>query len=268
MNGRADAILACSYWPAGSAGLRRLGDRFAQAAERCASLDELGALLADASLSLGFDHFALLDHASLASPAGLVRLDNYPANWVSELLEHGYAAHDPVHLASRRSAMGFRWSELGSILRLDPLHSRILSRSRHHGLGEGFTVPANLPDEPSASCSFAVRRGAALPCAELHSAAIVGMHALRAARRLRAVKPRRRPRLSRREVECLRLVARGKTDWEIARILGVSTHTARQYVKRARAAYDVASRSQLVVHGLRDSWIGYEDAIPSDGGMG
>lgn len=78
--------------------------------------------------------------------------------------------------------------------------------------------------------------------------------------------PRRpRPRLSRRELQCLRLVARGKTDWEIARILGLSVETAHQYVKRARAAYDTVSRTQLVVHGLRDCWISFEEAIPPDG---
>jgi LuxR family quorum-sensing system transcriptional regulator CciR len=63
----------------------------------------------------------------------------------------------------------------------------------------------------------------------------------------------------------LRLVALGKTDWEIATILSLSPETARQYVKRARAAYDVVSRTQLVVYGLRDAWITFEDAIPAKG---
>ena len=57
----------------------------------------------------------------------------------------------------------------------------------------------------------------------------------------------------------------GKTDWEIARILGLGTETARQYVKRARAAYDAVSRTQLVVLALRDAWIAFEDAIPPFG---
>ena len=60
-------------------------------------------------------------------------------------------------------------------------------------------------------------------------------------------------------------MALGKTDWEIARILGLSEHTAHQYVKRARAAYDTVSRTQLVVYGLRDEWLKYEDAIPPTG---
>jgi LuxR family quorum-sensing system transcriptional regulator CciR len=244
-----------------------LSDRFAEAAQACQDLPRLGILLADAALELGFHHFALLDHASLAGGRGFVRLDNYPQGWVSELVERGYAAHDPVHLASRRSNMGFRWVDIGSLVSLEGAHLRVLKRSRDHGLGDGFTVPSNVPGEPGASCSFAVRAGSELPAARLDSAELIGAHALRAARRLRSFTLAPRPRLSRREIECLRLVARGKTDWEIATILGLSEHTVRQYVKRARAAYDAVSRAQLVAFAFRDAWLSFEDAIPPHEGM-
>jgi LuxR family quorum-sensing system transcriptional regulator CciR len=247
--------------------MRRLSDRFAEAAQRCTDLPQLRILLCDVSAELGFDHFALLDHASLsATCAGLVRIDNYPEAWVRELQERGYAADDPVHLASRRSNTGFGWCELGSRIRLERRHEWILARSRHFGLGGGFTIPSNVPGEPSASCSFAVRAGCEIPLARRHCAELIGAYALSTARRLRRLPaPRSRPHLSRREVQCLQLVAIGKTDWEIARILGLSVDTARQYVKRARAAYDAVSRAQLVVYGLRDSWISFEDAIPPNG---
>lgn len=246
--------------------MRRLSDRFAEAAASCADVLQLGSLLSDAARELGFHYFALLDHASLGPDMrGLVRIDNYPDGWVRELVASGDAPNDPVHLASRRTNKGFGWCELGGLIRLERNHKRILARSRHFGLGGGFTVPANVPGEPSASCSFAVRAGLELPTGRLHCAELIGAHALCAARRLRPPAVRRRPHLSRRELQCLRLVALGKTDWEIARILGLSPHTAHQYVKRARAAYDTVSRTQLVVYGLRDDWISFEDAIPPNG---
>jgi LuxR family quorum-sensing system transcriptional regulator CciR len=245
--------------------MRRLSDRFAEAAHRCASLTELGGLLGDVVLELGFRHYALLDHASLTSPgSSFVRIDNYPEAWVEEIVAHGYAKDDPVHLASRRANAGFAWREVGTLIPLGCRHRRILSRSRRFGLGGGFTVPANVPGEPGASCSFAAAVGDELPRARLHCAELIGAHALKAARRLR---PGRRPRphLSRRELQCLRLIAVGKTDWEIAKILGLSVETAHQYAKRARAAYDAVSRTQLVVYGLRDAWISFDDAIPPNG---
>jgi LuxR family quorum-sensing system transcriptional regulator CciR len=246
--------------------VRRLSDLFAEAAQSCPDLPQLGKLLGDATRELGFHHFALLDHASLGTAgAGLLRIDNYPEEWVEELVSRGYASDDPVHLASRRTNIGFGWCELGSLIRLEPRHTRIIERSRRFGLGPGLTVPANVPGEPSASCSFAVRAGLEMPPGRLHCAELIGAHALCAARRLRPVPATRRPHLSRRELQCLRLVALGKSDWEIARILGLSPHTAHQYVKRARSAYDTVSRTQLVVYGLRDDWISFDDAIPPNG---
>jgi LuxR family transcriptional regulator, quorum-sensing system regulator CciR len=243
--------------------VRRLSDLFAESAESCADLPQLRTLLANAASELGFHYFALLHHASLGGAgAALVLIDNYPEDWVQELVARGYAADDPVHLASRRTNAGFGWCDLSRMIRIERRHRLILARGREHGIGQGFTIPANVPGEPSASCSFAVRTGVDLPAARLHCAELIGAHALQAARRLRPSATLERPHLSRRELQCLKLVALGKTDWEIAQILGLSPHTAHQYVKRARAAYDTVSRTQLVVYGLRDAWISFEEAIP------
>lgn len=250
--------------------MRRLADRFADRAATCISLKQLQSALNDACAQLGFDYFALLHHSSLdARDSGLVRIDNYPDQWVDELLGEGLAADDPVHLASRRSNTGFSWRDLESIIALSRRHRLILARSSSFGLGEGFTVPVNVPGEPSGSCSFAVRQGRRLPQRRLMCAELVGAHAFRAARRIHALPRRRaRPHLSRRELQCVRLTALGKTDFEIALILGIGHETARQYVKRARAAYDVVSRSQLVAHALFDEWVGFEEILSSPGSAG
>lgn len=248
----------------------RLPDSFENQASRCASAGELGRLLEDVTRELGFRYFALLHHRSLrGGSSDSIRLDNYPEGWERELLAQNLVAEDPVHHASLRTNVGFAWSELGSLLSLNARQQRILDRSSRFGIGEGFTVPANVPGEPSGSCSFATRRGRRLPQDRLLCAELVGAHAFRAARRIHGYPARaRRPHLSRRELDCLRLVATGKTDWEIAHILGLSVETSHHYVKSARAAYDVVSRTQLVVHGLRDAWLSFDDAIPPCGRMG
>ena len=133
--------------------MRRLADRFGALAGSCTSLEQLRAGLESACAQLGFDHFALLHHSSLEDPdRRLVRIDNYPAEWVAELLGRGLSADDPVHLASQRTNAGFAWGELGSLIALSPRHRAILSRSLRFGLGDGFTVPANVPGEPPGSC--------------------------------------------------------------------------------------------------------------------
>lgn len=216
---------------------------------------------------LGFRYFALLHHRCVQFRSEqLIRLDNYPCAWEEELISRHDVAADPVHVASLRTNAGFGWDELGELLPLSSSQRRILERSKHHGLGPGFTVPANVPGEPSGSCSFAVGHGRPLPASRLTSAELIGVHAFRAARRIYGFGTAEAgPRLSRRERQCVRLVAAGKTDWEIAVILGISIETVHQYVKRARAAYDVVSRAQLVACGLRDALVSFDEAIPPDG---
>lgn len=245
----------------------RVTDQFQERASRCTSAEDLRILLEEVTKELGFQYFALLHHRCVHSASDrFIRLDNYPAGWEEELISRHDVAADPVHVASLRTNAGFGWDELGELLPLSPSQRRILERSRYHGLGPGFTVPANVPGEPSGSCSFAVRRGRSLPVRQLMSAELIGVHAFRAARRIHGFGAAEAvPRLSRRERQCLRLVAAGKTDWEIAVILGISVETVHQYVKRARAAYDVVSRAQLVACGLRDSLVSFDEAIPPDG---
>ena len=241
----------------------RLIDQFDERARNCSSDAELRHLVEDAARELGFDYVALLHHASLRpGGANLVRIDNYPAGWEEELLANDLVADDPVHLASGRTNIGFPWEQLGALVPLTSRHRHILERSGRFGIGAGFTVPANVPGEPSGSCSFAVRKGRKLPVQRLLCAEQIGAHAFRVARRLHNYPALgAHPHLSRRELQCLHLIAAGKSDWEIARILGISQETAHQYVKSARAAYDVVSRTQLVVHGLRDAWISFDDAL-------
>lgn len=245
----------------------RLIDYFEAKAGLCAEDRDLRALLEEAVHELGFHYFALLHHASLASPRpGLIRIDTYPPGWEEELASHGLVGADPVHLACARTNIGFAWFELPGLVPIGRKGHEIFERSRHFGIGEGFTIPVNVPGEPAGSCSFAVRAGAELPSERLLSAEQIGAHAFRAARRIHDYPASAHcPHLSRRERQCVRLVAAGKTDWEIAAILGISVETAHQYVKRARAAYDVVSRAQLVACVLRDAVVSFDEAIPPNG---
>ena len=246
-------------------GLARLTDAFGAAASSCRSDSDLVGLLEDVTRELGFRYYALLHHASLRGAGQhLIRYDNYPPGWEEELRTSGLVGDDPVHLASVRTNVGFSWEAVGELVPLTARRREILERGARFGLAGGFTVPVNVPGEPAGSCTFAIATGKSLPAHRLLCAETIGAHAFGAARRIHHLPAEARPpRLSPRERRCLTLVARGKTDGEIATILGISEETARQYVKRARAAYDVISRTQLVVHGLKDCVISYDEAMRS-----
>jgi len=55
--------------------------------------------------------------------------------------------------------------------------------------------------------------------------------------------------------------ARGKSDWEIARILGISHQTVIEHLRHARERYGVARRTLLAVHALFDGTIGFLDVL-------
>ena len=69
------------------------------------------------------------------------------------------------------------------------------------------------------------------------------------------------PRLTDRQRECLTWAARGKSDWEISRILGISHETVSDHLKQARERYGVGKRTLLTVHALFDGTIAFFDVI-------
>ena len=60
--------------------------------------------------------------------------------------------------------------------------------------------------------------------------------------------------LTKREIECIKWVAAGKTDWEIGQLLGLAEPTAHFHVERPKKKLNAKTRAQavalFVLHGL------------------
>jgi LuxR family quorum sensing-dependent transcriptional regulator len=69
--------------------------------------------------------------------------------------------------------------------------------------------------------------------------------------RLRPVQPAQPARLTARELECLAWAAQGKSEWEMARILGISEHTAEKHLINARVKLGAVNRVHAVATALR-----------------
>jgi LuxR family quorum sensing-dependent transcriptional regulator len=57
--------------------------------------------------------------------------------------------------------------------------------------------------------------------------------------------------LSEREVQCLQLIAGGKTSWAIAGILRISQHTVNAHIRNIVRKLGVATRPQAVAEAMR-----------------
>ena len=223
------------------------------------------ALLA-ATAELGFSQFAMGHHVDLARPADdAVRLTSYDADWIYHVMDRGYFADDPIHLASTRMGGAFAWSDVGDIVKLTPRHKLILTEAVGFGLVSGFTIPVHVPGEYNGTCSFASDTVQRLDATALWTAQACGTFAFEAARRIMRSRSHSdnmgMPGLTPRQMDALVLIGRGKNDGEIAELLGVSRATAHEHVEGVRRAYGNAQRPHLIARALFDGQVSFTDLL-------
>jgi DNA-binding CsgD family transcriptional regulator len=64
-----------------------------------------------------------------------------------------------------------------------------------------------------------------------------------------------RPDLTPRQIEVMRWVSAGKTDWEIGRILSISEATVNRHVELAKERIGVRTRAQAIVECLVNGFV-------------
>jgi LuxR family quorum-sensing system transcriptional regulator CciR len=242
---------------------------FVGEANRVADISSLRGLLEDTVKSLGFDYFALLHHVDLSRRSqDYVRLVQYPQAWKEQSLTQHYYSDDPILAVSQKSVTPFLWRDVPRLMALTQRQEEILNSAHLAGMGEGVTVPINIPGEFSGSCSFCMRTGRQIPLASLPMAQYLGCFAFQAARRLIEVSTTAKPaieeaqqRLSPRQLDCVILAGRGKSDRDVGQLLGISGQTVHQHMEEAKRRYHVATRQQLIVRALFDSQITFADLI-------
>lgn len=242
---------------------------FVDRSRKLRSIAELEAMLDQIGNQMSFDHYALIHHVDHRSPnqRAPIRLENYPESWVSVFLEQELYSWDPIHMASYATNVAFAWSDVPDMIKLSNRHKSVLKAAAKEGLGDGFTVPANLPGEANGSCSFAVKTGRSLPRQNIGMVQLVGSYAFQAARDLslrsqpRAPEAYRRVKLTPRQLDCIVLAGRGKSDAEIGMILAIKESTVKEYIETARDKYDVRKRIQLVMRAVHDGHIALTDVL-------
>ncbi|WP_442852475.1 helix-turn-helix transcriptional regulator [Sphingomonas sp. PAMC 26605] len=62
-------------------------------------------------------------------------------------------------------------------------------------------------------------------------------------------------------MDCVALVARGETDWKIAKTLGIGAETVTEHLKTARDRYSVTKRTMFAIRALVDGAISFTDIL-------
>lgn len=229
------------------------------------SLPDLERAMAGVTDELGYQYFAVTHHTDTGRLADQsIRLHNYPMDWVEAYDDGAWGACDPVRRACNSTTIGFPWSRISSMIPFGPMDHQIFLLSRKHGIEDGFTVPASLPGEPLGSCSFATGSGRTIPFEHSPAVQLVGAFAFSRARHLWiADRPfaSAPPALTARQRECVIWMARGKSDWEISRILSVGEETVTRHLKAAREKYGAEKRTSLAVRALADRTLSFDEIL-------
>jgi LuxR family quorum-sensing system transcriptional regulator CciR len=181
--------------------------------------------------------------------------------WSSEEL----TPFSPVGAACRLSSLPFAWRSESFACpvptRIEAPQERVLDFLTELGVTGGITTPVHLPFSRIGSVTwFSFDRKFNFDrVLEEHedSFFLLGHYFMALAdSETESLAAERAFSLSRREIECLTWVALGKTDTEIAAIIGRSMSTARFHVDKAVAKLNAVSRTQAVAKAAQLGMIG------------
>lgn len=171
---------------------------------------------------------------------------DWPESWRNFYLKSKLIEHDPVidSLAYRREP--FTWSDLRHDRKFGKAGREALKLLASNGWVEGLVVP--LPGGSGrvgvvslvgreAKCGADVQAYLSLVSIGLHICAKSLV-----AREPFAIRP---AGLTDREIACVRLVAKGKSDADVAQTLGVSRSTAHEFIEKAKRRLKARTRMEM-----------------------
>lgn len=175
-----------------------------------------------------------------------VLVSNRPRRWTEVYLKRDYHRICPVVNRLKNRTRPFAWSEIVATRALDNAEKDVLDHARHHGMREGYLVPVATRGTSVAFVSFAG------PSIEMNGVLRDRLEALAGSLYCEiANNDRRAPRLTPREAEILQWIGKGKSDWQIGKILSISAKTVNYHVENAKRKFAVATRVQAVVRAVQ-----------------
>ncbi|MDE8653100.1 helix-turn-helix transcriptional regulator [Novosphingobium album (ex Liu et al. 2023)] len=191
-----------------------------------------------------------------------------PEGWIAEY-QQGLRESDPMPDLALRIGRPFRWSEAAALTALTRTEQAFMARAAAFGMHDGI---ACVTHGPSGRIGFVGITFPAGDAAFARETVALG-HAISEMSFLRYCELLNQPlvadvRLSGRERDVLRWMARGKSNSVIADILGISAETVDSYVRRVFAKLDVADRTSAVLRAVLGGhlFIGdYRESAEADG---
>lgn len=181
---------------------------------------------------------------------------DWPEDVAKVYAEKDIFSRDPLVFAARRRMTAYTWAQVLDEEPLQPEMRDIFDFIAQYDIRDGFCVPIHGPAGYQGLVSLLAPGKLDLSAREQSILEMIS----------RAIHDRCRatigygmietavPEMSKREIECMKWVAAGKSDWEIGQILGISRSTAHFHVERVKKKLRKNSRTEavaiLILHGL------------------
>lgn len=212
--------------------------------------DEVFAIARAFFRSHGFDAMSYARPSNHHPGQAEVETFGFPETWVARYDEEFHRI-DPFPALVARAGRPIRLSEINSATPRNADHQRFAEEAREHGVTDGYVFPTFGPHQHVAAVGITM---ADHPDRVEHADVPV-LQSVAQALHLRldqlAHGKLERPHLAPREVTILHWIARGKSNEEIAMILGIKRPTVATHIKRIFAKLDVTDRASAAVKGLK-----------------
>lgn len=221
---------------------------------RAGTLADLSSILHEWRDESGVAHLVYhAVHVPEAPDPHPVLLLTYDAAWVSHYVEQDYFQIDPVVIAGRRSFLPVDWM---TVDRASPAARHFFARAESFGVGRHgvtfpirgssgeralFTITSNESDHHWHRWRHSYLKEFHLLAHHMHDRAMQ-LAGLRSDDDMRP--------LSRRERQCLNILAAGRTPQQIADHLDISPSAVHLYLRSARRKMDCATVEQLVAKAI------------------
>ena len=199
--------------------------------------------------SLGFD---LLAYYYLAEGFRRVprekgfRISIFPESYLKMYLKKGYFESDPLIHETRYRAVPFKWYELENRKDLHATHKSYFADARASGLKDGIVVP--VYSRPGDIAYFSL--GSSERELDLTRAQLLELQAICQHMHLRyneLSEHAKIPKLSKREIQVLELIAQGQSNAAMSATLGISPNTIDTLVRRCFEKLGVSSRVEAAL---------------------
>lgn len=218
---------------------------FIELSKKAGDLAPLGRAFQRTIKDFGFDYYACVSCVNFGTmPDGAVFLAEYPEDWTNHYIANDLETSDRIMEISAKHHLPFNWEDQIVRSGMNEIQAEVQNEAADAGLLYGVTVPIHVVGAFPGAVNVVGAHSDIAPEAE-HAIHLMGVYLHDAALRITMNSDDNDKlivKLTAREQECLKWVAAGKTDWEVAGILSIAERTAHTHIERAKRKLGVHTR--------------------------